>query len=82
MGSATKLARLPSNMLGDVLVVLPHCNRHQMPHAVRSALATDLEICLKLLLHGLHARVLHVLQAVYDLQVPSQGCAILLFCVL
>ncbi len=45
-------------------------------------LAADLEICLELLLHCLHAGVLHVLQAVYHLQVPSQSCPILLLCVL
>ena len=41
-----------------------------------------LEVALELLLHCFQASVLHVLQAVYNLQVPSQRRTILLFCVL
>ena len=41
-----------------------------------------LEVGLELLLHCFQASVLHVLQAVYNLQVPSQRRAILLFSIL
>ena len=44
--------------------------------------AADLEIGLELLLHGFHASILHVLQAVHNLQVAPQGCPILLLCIL
>lgn len=44
--------------------------------------AADLEIGLELLLHGFHASVLHVLQAVHNLQVAPQSCPVLLLCIL
>ncbi len=58
----------------------------QMVHKRRSNdynnSAADLEIGLELLLHGFHASILHVLQAVHDLQVALQSCPILLLCIL
>ena len=59
-----------------------HCTTQKLQNWRSNDTAADLEIGLELLLHAFHATILHVLQAVHNLQVAPQSCPILLLCIL